>query len=348
MAETPVPRPRTRLLVAVAIGVASAAQTAWFLHIGPSEPDFVYWWAAARLLLAGNNPYTLLDHYDVSAAAPYDVPFGYPLPTILAIVPLAGLSMIAAAVVFSAISGAVLAYCVTRRAWWPLLMCVSAPYVIAVSDGQWSPLIVAAAVVPRLAPMLWFKPTLGLAALAHARDRWGIGLAVLLGLATLLVLPTWPADWVRTALLRDSDHPAAISTTFGPLLLLALLRWRRRDAWVLLIMGCVPQLLFFYDQLPLWLIARSRREALALTMASMIGLVGYVRTLHPGVYWVRAAEPWVMGFLYLPALLLVLRHPNVGTVPPWIERAIGGARVPSWLRGRAPSALPADPSAPIT
>jgi hypothetical protein len=333
MIETaPLPTRRARLLAALGVASASAAQTYWFLLRGPTIPDFFYWWSAARILLSGVNPYAVMGHNDLSAAPPYDAPFGYPMPTILAAVPLAGLPMRTAAVIFAFVSGLLLAYCVTRRAWWPLVMCGRAPYVIAVSDGQWSPIIVAAAFVPRLAPLLWFKPTLGLAALAYARDWRAVAAAAVLGAATLVVLPSWPIDWVRAAS-RTEDHPAAIATTYGPLLLLALLRWRQRRAWVLLVAACVPQLLFFYDQLILWLIPRTRREAFAMSLISAIGLLAYVRTLHVGVFWVRAAEPWVMGTLYLPALLLVLRHPNVGVVPAWVERSLARLPLPSWLRG---------------
>jgi hypothetical protein len=37
--------------------------------------------------------------------------------------------------------------------------------------------------------------------------------------------------------------------------------------------------------------------------------------------------------LYLPALWMILRRPNEGAVPAWLERA--SAVLPGWLRGRA-------------
>ena len=39
--------------------------------------------------------------------------------------------------------------------------------------------------------------------------------------------------------------------------------------------------------------------------------------------------------MYLPALWMVLRRPNEGVVPVWLERA--SAALPAWLRGRAPA-----------
>ena len=37
---------------------------------------------------------------------------------------------------------------------------------------------------------------------------------------------------------------------------------------------------------------------------------------------------------YTPALYIVLRRPNEGTIPSWLERQV--ARWPAWARGRAP------------
>ena len=45
--------------------------------------------------------------------------------------------------------------------------------------------------------------------------------------------------------------------------------------------------------------------------------------------------------IYLPALWMILRRPNEGTVPAWLERA--SAVLPSWLRGRSSVAEAAAP-----
>ncbi len=44
----------------------------------------------------------------------------------------------------------------------------------------------------------------------------------------------------------------------------------------------------------------------------------------------------VFLFVYVPALVLILRRPNNGTAPAWLERAIRG--LPRWARGE-PAAL---------
>ena len=85
-------------------------------------------------------------------------------------------------------------------------------------------------------------------------------------------------------------------------------------------MACVPQLLFFYDQLPLWLVPRSARQSLWLSLASAVGVVGWAATLGPNAYFVQAAAPWVMASVYLPALAIVLLQPHDGTAPAWLRR----------------------------
>jgi hypothetical protein len=85
-------------------------------------------------------------------------------------------------------------------------------------------------------------------------------------------------------------------------------------------MACVPQLLFFYDQLPLWLVPRSARQSLWLSLASAVGAVGWAATLGPNAYFVQAAAPWVMASVYLPALAIVLLQPHDGTAPAWLRR----------------------------
>jgi len=44
--------------------------------------------------------------------------------------------------------------------------------------------------------------------------------------------------------------------------------------------------------------------------------------------------------VYLPAALLLLRHPNVGELPPLLERA--SSRLPRWARGVRPNATSAE------
>ncbi len=69
----------------------------------------------------------------------------------------------------------------------------------------------------------------------------------------------------------------------GPLLLLALLRYRDRDAWLLLLAAIMPQR-WFFDSFTLWLIPKSRREILLTAFLSWgswhLALVPPTRQLH--------------------------------------------------------------------
>jgi hypothetical protein len=107
---------------------------------------------------------------------------------------------------------------------------------------------------------------------------------------------------------------------------LAALRWRTREARLLLAMALVPQVLFFYDQLPLFLVCRTRREALAFIGWGMAVMMVYLIPAFVGF-----GGPWAMIACYLPALVIVLRRPNEGPAPQWLERWI--ADWPQSIRG---------------
>jgi peptidoglycan/LPS O-acetylase OafA/YrhL len=91
-------------------------------------------------------------------------------------------------------------------------------------------------------------------------------------------------------------------------------------------MALVPQLLFFYDQLPLFFVCRTRGEALAFIGWGMAVMMVYLIPAFVGF-----GGPWAMVACYLPALLIVLRRPNEGPAFQWIERRI--LKWPQWIRG---------------
>ena len=88
----------------------------------------------------------------------------------------------------------------------------------------------------------------------------------------------------------------------GPLILLALLRYRDRDAWLLLLSSVMPQR-WFFDSFILWLIPKSRRQ-IVLT-AGLSWCEGIWRWYHlPGNF--TQVGRWVVIFNYLPMLAVVL------------------------------------------
>jgi hypothetical protein len=286
-------------------------------------PDFLAYWLGARQLLAGVNP------YDVApVAAPYHIrePLYYPLPTALAMLPLAPLPAVAAGVLFVALSSALLALGLTREGTARLPLFLSAPFLMAAALGQWAPLLVAGALLPGLGWTAALKPNIGLPMIVYRPTRAAVAGGLLLALAGLLVMPSWPALWLRNVRALPG-HPPPLLLFGGPVLALALLRWRRPEARLLLALACVPQMPLFADQLPLFLVPASLRQSLALALASGVAAALWIAGLQPGVHPSEPAARLVVPLLYLPCLAMVLRRPNVGEAPWRPLAALLGRRV---------------------
>jgi hypothetical protein len=313
------PEPRRPAIdVAVALGIGlfmGLATYAQLRHTGQwiQANDFTYPWFGARELLAGRDPYiTIRD-----AHLPWGPYLFYPAPAFLLVLPFAWLPAQIAVSVFIGLSAALLAVALTRDGHrWRLLALVSAPMIVATGAGQWSPLLTAAALwIPALG-LLTAKPNLGVSLMAMQTNRsaWivaALGGAVLLGVS-LVVLPRWIPEWL--ALVRSNPrgygYLTPIRSPLGVVLVLAALRWRRPDARMLLVMACLPQKLLFYDQLPLFLIPRTRREMEVVVLISLIALtIAYGETWTTPEATARLATI-VIPSLFWPALVLVLRRRN--------------------------------------
>ncbi|HWQ15918.1 MAG TPA: hypothetical protein VNL77_24170 [Roseiflexaceae bacterium] len=298
-----------RIGIAVAIGAAAAALCyVRLLQHGDYAADFTLPLFGARWLLAGQNPYT--------SPYPVDSPLFYPLPAVLAALPFAPLPPELAGALFFGLSSGLLAFGLTRDGWHRLLLFLSAPFLMALAWAQWPPLIMAAVLLPGLYPLAICKPNLGLP-LMLAYPSWrGMAACAALLLLSLLVLPSWPLDWLAS--LGRNRHAPPLVVLPGPLLLLGLLRWRAPEARLLLLLALAPQRLFFSDQLPLWLIPATARQTLALTLASWLGFFAWL-AFDSGTS--AGAPPWVVACTYLPALALVL-------LPLAARRAARPARLP--------------------
>jgi hypothetical protein len=242
---------------------------------------------------------------------------------------------------------ALAAYGLSAAGWWRLVVLASAPALRVFESAQWSPLLLGAALVPSFGWLLACKPTIGAALFAAWPRRATVVGGALLALLCLLLLPTWPRDWLATTLAESAkgQYVAPVGFPGGIVLLLALVRWRRPEARLLAALACVPQNYFFYDQLYLFLVPAGPASAAALALWShLIPLVSLLGVLpEPPAGWIPVEVgtvylgPYVVWGLYLPCLLMVLRRPNVGPVPAALERWLARRGIPVWLRGR-PSA----------
>ena len=84
----------------------------------------------------------------------------------------------------------------------------------------------------------------------------------------------------------------------------------------MVLLACAPQSMALYETAPLGLVARSRADAAVLVAGSVIAKlalkpVDSFPTLEAAF---RASAPLLIACLYLPALVMVLRRPNDGTI----------------------------------
>ena len=299
---------RARLAIALSIGVAYF----WLTHgvNALSDPrkgagDFAWPLSAARAVLTGHDPYLTTTK------------FFYPYPTAFFALPFTPLEPRLAGEVMVGLGCAALAFVVTRSAWWPLIMFLSGPALQVAVSVQLTPWLVAASLVPACLGLLVIKPTvavglLGRQTAVRALVYAAIGGGVLLALSFALDIH-WLAHW-RATIRAEPDtmqYTAPILSWVGMPLGLALFRWRDPDARLILGLACVPQNAFFYDQLPLLLVARTRVQMLVLTFCSVLAMaVALHATIdrHTPATTSAGLLPFVVMGIYYPALVMVLRR----------------------------------------
>jgi hypothetical protein len=233
---------------------------------------------------------------------------------------------------FVGASTALLAWGILAKSPERLPMLLGAGFIVAAGLGQWTPLVTATLLIPVLGFLAVVKPNVGLASVADDPSAIRILGGGALLLISLAFQPNWPAEW-RANLRSMPSHPSPILLPGGFLALLALARWRRPEARLLVAMACVPQLMYFADQLPLWLVARTRRESMLLSATSLVAWLISLQALnHSGGLPAFESNSLVLAGVYLPAFIMVVRRKNEGHVPAFVERAT--ARWPGWIRGR--------------
>ena len=321
-AAKPSPSRRSRLCVAALIATLGSMFTlAEHLRLPDRPSDFGIVWFGARSLLKGVSPYALVGP---GRAYNWDWELLYPATAMIVAMPFAILPEPAAAIAFVWISTALLAYALTARGWDLLFLFPSAAFIVAARSAQWSPLLSAAFLTPSLAFILAAKPNVGAAlTLAAGSPRAvrnaAIGAAILT-LVSLALLPSWPRDWL-VALAGSSHFSAPIMRFGGVFVLLALLRWRRPEARLIVALACVPQTGSWYEALPLLLVAATKRESQVLSIVSSIGFLTIPFIVHgqPEAEFNRQVSTIMVAFAYLPATIVVLRRPNEGDDPIWLS-----------------------------
>jgi len=281
---------KLRVVVSAALGLASGI-FCWFLmkHLHQDAADFRWALRIAQRLLFRQNP--------------YDTPLEqYPLTAGLIALPFVRLQPEIAAGLFYGISSAALAFGLTRYSYRGLLIFLAYPYWAGLLTVQWSPVIAASAFFPLLLPVTMAKPQIGLPVFLTRLSRRGLFACMIVAALSLMVMPRWPLLWIGQ--LGHYEHFIPLLVLPGPLLLLALWRYRDRDAILLLLAACMPQR-WFFDSFILWLIPRSRREIVWTVFFSWGA--GLWRWYHAPHSFTEVGR-WTVFFIYLPMLAVVLRR----------------------------------------
>jgi hypothetical protein len=327
----PTPSLRIRVGFAAFIGAVSVAFVYFYARVNTDfVSDFDQVWAGAAALWRGENPYLVVGPGE---AFHWRWPLYYPLPALVLTAPLGLLPVVAARMVFAGISAALLAYAVARDGFtrWPLF--ISVPFLANVELVQWSNILAAAILMPPLGWIVIAKPNIGVAVAAAARTSRAVvvmfvGALVLTGISFAL-LPDWPSYWLERV--RSAPHfRAPVTRPGGFLLLVALLRWRRPEARLVAALALTPLTPTMYDPVLLYVVTRTFREALALTLGTAVLVVVLMVKSPLPTYeaWGDLVAQTSVWAIYLPCVVMVLRRPNEGPLPALVERLVGRRREP--------------------
>lgn len=282
---------RTRITVAVFIGFVTGTYCwLWLQHAHRGAGDFNWAIWAAQDLLAHRNPYNRpMQLYPLTAAI-----FGFPF---------VWMRLAVAGGIFYGLSSALLAFAISRHGYYRLLIFLAYPYWAGLLEAQWAPLILASAFLALLLPATLAKPQLGVPVLFTAPTPSGLIACIVVALITFLLFPGWLGQWLSN--LHDYAHFVPLFVIPGPLLALTILRYRQRDARLLLLAALMPQR-WFYDPFILWFIPRSRREIVWTVFFSWGA--GLWRWYHFPHSFTQVGR-WDVVFLYLPMLAVILLRP---------------------------------------
>jgi hypothetical protein len=332
-------RASVRLSLSLLVGLGITL--AYLLQSADPKPakDLTPILMGTRMILQGHSPFVRDVALDGTGARML-----YPMPTYLLFTPIAWLPGFVVRALWSGFAAAMLMWLALGR--WGIhgvAAVFSRCGALAISIAQFSPYFFFGALIPGWQVIAAAKPTLGFIVWCYRPSWWPfIGGVVLIG-GSFLVLPSWLTEW-RSQLSGVGWYlpAAAIWRGGGPLLLLAALRWRRPEGRLLLALACVPHNFAWYDQLLVFLVAQRPRELWSLFILSWLAALGSAYALFDLGY-INRPDPFsifripIVALLYLPALMMVLRRPNEGALPRWMEGCIAGW--PRWVRGAPASEI---------
>jgi len=272
------------------VGGLVAFRAQFLLHAHGADQVALY--TAAHRLWQGANPYLpILD----SEHTLY-----YPLPAVWVATLFAWMPPELSALVFVVVSAGLLGVALTRPDWRYAPLVLSMPFLTGAQFAQTAMLATALGV---LAPGLAFiKPNLGTALFAWRPARRTVIVAGIMFALSIAVWPAWPRDWITVA--RASPvHVAPWQMGIGAIGLVGLIAWREPAGRLLAAMTFIPQAPFFYDQLPLVLVADTRREVMTYTAATWCGWVGWMLWTDGSI---SALRPYAVGSCYIGAATIVL------------------------------------------
>lgn len=176
-------------------------------------------------------------------------------------------------------------------------------FFFALINAQATPLLLCLYLAPSALPLVLVKPNIAIPmVLTRFPSKRGLVLTLVISLTSLVIYPTWPLIWFNQLGGYQGVSPILV-LPFGPLIVLALLRWQNREAWLLILMAVIPQRMV-YDQIPLLLTARTPRQLLLLVEFSWIWILPSLLFNNSNFY--EAWPQWIVLLYYFPALAIVL------------------------------------------
>jgi len=287
---------RFRISLAVVSGLIACCLS-WLAQTYVSSPGADFLWA----MKAGAD---LISGRDVYRFAPGPLAIPYPLPAALVGLPFSSFAPAVGAALFFGLSTGLLAFGLTKNNRYSrLLIFASTPFWFALIYAQWTPLVMAAAFFRVVFPVVLIKPQIALPVALTNVSRLGVYCCIAVLLISLLIYPRWPLVWVSQIGQYQRFFPV-LTSPIGPILLLALLRWRDKDAQLFLIASLLPQR-YYYDAFVLWLIPKTSREIYFTTLLSSGAAI--LRKLRPNSLSVAILS---CTFFFFPMLIVILSRRN--------------------------------------